>query len=256
MLAITQTTERSLQQLLILQFMVLRVWIHGAVSIRGPVLWFCESLSYSWSLLQAGVERSLHQKRWVVGKELWEIEKKFKTRSHQQRWSPVRSHQLYPPPPQVSVALASRVTEPSQHITARSGRVAAPSQPTVQCTGPWAQDSMDARVILDARVDSLRVWQDILSARDPHWVPFAQGSGSEMRRLVGGAERPEGVCGNKSRDVWDLAVAKLIRSVPRPLLLPSPWCCSQKCSAKNPLVAVAPQAPAWLTPCHIILWQR
>lgn len=38
-----------------------------------------------------------------------------------QRLGPVQSHQLYPEPPQVSAAVAPRVTERSQHITAQSG---------------------------------------------------------------------------------------------------------------------------------------
>lgn len=128
--------------------------------------------------------------------------------------------------------------------------------------GPWAQrqDGYSGHP-LDARVDSLRGWQNILSACDPHWAVSYRGQDLDqengwMNRVAGGEllgrEKKKK---NRRRDVWDLAVVKLICSVLQPLLLPSPWCCSQKCSAKNPLVAMAPQAPAWLTPCHIILWQ-
>ncbi|CAB1450086.1 unnamed protein product [Pleuronectes platessa] len=88
----------------------------------------------------------------------------------------------------------------THHSSERKSGSTQPAHCTV-CRPVGTRWSMDAQVILNARGDSLRVWQDILSACDPHWVPFAQGSGSEMRRLAGGAERPEGVCRTKRRDV-------------------------------------------------------
>lgn len=84
---------------------------------------------------------------------------------------------------------------------------------------------------------------------------FLQGSRFRPGEWLDESSGRRGIVEKRS-DVWDLAVVRLICSVLWSLLLPSPWCCSQKCSAKNPLVAMAPQAPAWLTLCHIILWQR
>lgn len=108
---------------------------------------------------------------------LQRLPRRFQTRRRRpppegQRLSPVRFHQVRPVPPQVSAAPPSRVTEPSQHITAlewQSGS-AGPGRPAVQRGAPPGAygDRTGTPLVHGARVASLSGHgRNILSACDP-----------------------------------------------------------------------------------------
>lgn len=95
-----------------------------------------------------------------------------------QRLGAVQSHQLYPEPPQVSAAVAPRVTERSQHITAQSG--GSGSTQLARCTrralghghrsDTWIFRFMPGTTLFGDGNKKQKNKKHILSACDPHRV--------------------------------------------------------------------------------------
>lgn len=109
---------------------------------------------------------------------------------------------------------------------------------------------------LDAWEDTFREWKNILSASDPHRVLPYKGQDIDQAN-VWWIVWPEGGCRKKKKDMWDWAVVRWIFFLYcGPCWCPLPGVAHKSVPPKTLLSPLAPQAPPWLTPCHIILWQR